>query len=229
VGIILAGGIGSRMENENVPKQYIILEGKPVIVYSLEAMDKFEKLASIVIVADNIWHNMIIHWIHQYEIRKKIEFALPGESRQMSTFHALQKVGEKFPQTKWVMVHDAARPLLKQSLLWRCFNEIAGNDGVLPVLKMKDTMYFSDEGNYITEIPDRNKIFAGQSPEVFDFKKYYDLHLGLSEDAINRATGGSVLAFENHMKVKFVKGDPENIKITSKEDLEIVTQMLRKQ
>lgn len=228
VGIILAGGIGSRMGEESIPKQYMLLERKPIIVYSLEAMEQFENITSIVIVADSIWHSAICDWLRQYKITKTVEFALPGESRQMSTFHALQKVKEKFPETKWVMIHDAARPILTQPFLTRCFAGTSESDCILPVLKMKDTMYFSDDGEYVKGVPDRNELFAGQSPEVFNFKKYYNLHLSLSREEIDKATGGSVLAFENNMKIKFVEGDPENIKITTKEDLKIIRSILNK-
>lgn len=218
IGVILAGGIGSRMGME-IPKQYMLLEGKPVLIYSVEVLDNFPMTDVIVIVAEKQWREQIQKWLEEYGINKTVIFATPGNSRQMSTYNALKVIKKEFKKAETVLVHDAARPFLSEKILSNLYEMINYCDGVLPVLNMRDTMYYSENGKEIDSVPDRTKVYAGQAPELFKFNEYYAAHEKVTEEEINTITGGAVLAFKEGLRVRFIEGHQNNIKITSKEDL----------
>ena len=119
-----------------------------------------------------------------------------------------------------VLIHDAARPLLSRELIAGCVRGVSEHDGVLPVLPMKDTVYFSEDGKIISGLLDRGEIFAGQAPECFNFKKYLAANEALLPDAIMAINGSTEPAVMAGMDVVMIPGDEKNFKITTKEDLE---------
>ena len=122
--------------------------------------------------------------------------------------------------TDYVLIHDAARPLLSAELISDCLEAVRGHDGVLPVLPMKDTVYRSADGRSITSLLDRSTVFAGQAPEVFLLGRYLQASRRLLPDAILRINGSTEPAIMDGMDIAMIPGDEGNFKITTKEDLE---------
>jgi 2-C-methyl-D-erythritol 4-phosphate cytidylyltransferase len=154
-------------------------------------------------------------------------FAEPGVNRQDSVRNGLKAIKEALetgaastPGEDTVLVHDAARPLLSQELLHRCYRALPGHDGVMPVLPMKDTVYFSEDGKQVTELLDRQKIYAGQAPELFLFDKYYDANMTLSSEKILTINGASEPAILAGMDIAMIPGDEDNFKVTTQADLD---------
>ena len=108
---------------------------------------------------------------------------------------------------------------LASVLLDMCYRSLPGHDGVMPVLPMKDTVYYSEDGSSVTELVDRSKIFAGQAPELFRLKAYFDANLALLPDKIMQINGASEPAFLAGMDIAMIAGDETNIKITTDSDL----------
>lgn len=170
-----------------------------------------------------------------------IGFADPGENRQGSIFNALEMLdsdcsvmqesrkegtdldrriflnGER-PRT--VFIHDAARPYLTSKMIEACFEALGEHDGVLPVLPMKDTVYLSRDGKAISELLDRNEIFAGQAPELFLYEKYLAANRALSTEEMLRINGSTEPAIIAGMDVVMIPGDERNRKVTTDVDME---------
>lgn len=125
-----------------------------------------------------------------------------------------------------VFIHDAARPLLSESLISRCFEALDEHEGVLPVLPMKDTIYQSDDGKLVSALLDRKKLFAGQAPEAFVFDKY--LEANEAYVPFKTINGSTEVAIMHQMDVAMIDGEEINFKITTRADLERFQQILNK-
>lgn len=217
--IILSGGIGARMNTNGFPKQYISVNNKPIIVYTLEKFEINNHIDSIIIVAAKEWQGEIKKWCEQYKILKFVRFALPGETRQESVLHGLEACGDCSEDDN-VIIHDSVRPLVNDSIITNCINALNTYDGSMPAVPVNDTVYLSDNGTDISSLIDRSKLFAGQSPEAYKLKKYYEINKIASKEELNKTRGSSELAFNHGLKVKIIQGDYGNFKITTPTDLQ---------
>lgn len=219
-GLILSGGSGVRM-GMNVPKQYIVFRGRPVISYSLETFDRHPMIDSIVIVADKQWRPEIDQWMQNDGIGKFAGYADPGETRQYSILHALEKIKTDGGADS-IIIHDAARPLVTEGLITSCLSALTGHGGVLPILPAKDTFYLLDEQGRASKLLPRARLAAGQAPEAFDFEKYYAANMSLSREEFLKINGSSEIALRCGIEVVTVPGDEKNIKITTADDLTLL-------
>lgn len=229
--ILLAGGTGSRVGG-TIPKQYIDICGKPMIFYTLQKLLMYSKILKIRIVAEEQWHGVVFDCIEQLSGMEKFAgFSLPGENRQLSIRNALVDMHQENDTVKerYVLIHDAARPFVNAKLLDNLMNAMAEGDGVLPVLPMKDTVYYSEDGKCVTGLLERSKLLAGQTPELFEYTKYYAANMSLSQDQIMQINGSTEPAIRGGMKIVFVPGDEENFKVTTKADLERAESILKQE
>ena len=228
VALILSGGTGTRLGADN-PKQYIEVGGKPIICYCAERLLRHDKIDAVQIVADQSWHDEIRNWISEEDINKKFKgFSLPGENRQLSIFHGLEDIRKYAPDEDFVLIHDAARPLLSEGMISECIDTVQGHDGALPVLPMKDTVYLSMDGKKVDNLLDRNRIYAGQAPEIFRIGKYYEANKQLLPTEILKINGSTEPAVMAEMDIVMIPGDERNFKITTKADLERFREIVEK-
>ncbi|SFO06812.1 2-C-methyl-D-erythritol 4-phosphate cytidylyltransferase [Pseudobutyrivibrio sp. UC1225] len=221
VAILLSGGKGSRMGTE-IPKQYITVEGVPILVYCLETLNKSKYIDKIQIVADKQWHKGIIGWLSQFGLEDKfLGFSAPGENRQESIWSGLNDVKRVVSDDDYVFIHDGARPLLSQAMIEESIRGMNGYDGVIPVLPMKDTVYMSKDGECIDSLLKRDEIYAGQAPETFVYGKYFEANKALVDSGeIKQIVGSTEPAVMAGMRMHLIAGDERNFKITTKVDLE---------
>ena len=218
--IVLSGGTGTRLGSD-IPKQYIEVGGKPIILYCLETMEKTPCIDEICIVAAQEWQPKISEWIREAGIQKVSGFAEAGKTRQHSLINGLQFFADQEPEKgSAVLIHDAARPNVSVDLLTRCFEGLANADGILPVIPVKDTMYLSEDKKKISGLLNRDQIFSGQAPESFDFEKYYQINMELTDEEISNVRGTAEIAFRKGLSVELTEGDEMNYKITTSADLE---------
>ena len=228
VAIVLSGGVGSRLGTD-IPKQYIEVQGKPVVTYSLETLDKDKHIDELWIVAEEEWVGFIRDWANKLGVASKLKgFSKPGANRQLSIYNALVDLNNHLRAEDYVFIHDAARPLLSEALIARSFEEIAGADGVIPVVPMKDTVYKSEDGKTIASLLEREKIFGGQAPETFVYGKYLEANQVLVDSGeIVNINGSTEPAIKFGMKIKMIEGEEANYKITTKEDLRRFEESIR--
>lgn len=220
VAIILAGGSGTRM-HQDIPKQFIAVNGRPIILYTLEIFHNHPSIDVIAIVAPSVWQPQIEQWlVAEGMIGKLIGFAETGSSRQHSVLNGLIKVREIGSADDIVIIHDAVRPSVSARLILRCIESIGGVDGVMPALQMKDTVYKSFDGKHIGAPLSRDELFAGQTPEAFILDKYYLAHQNMTENELSKIRGSSELAVLKNLRVRMIDGEESNYKITTPLDLE---------
>lgn len=218
--LILSGGTGTRARTD-IPKQYTEACGKPVISYCMETLASHSRIDALVIAADAAWQDFIKKWLRTPDCRKKFKgFSLPGENRQLSIYHGLEVIREFAGNTDYVLIHDAARPLLSSEQITACLDSALGHDGAMPVLPMKDTVYYSPDGKTVGKLLNRSTIYAGQAPEAFTLARYYEANKHLLPDQILKINGSTEPAIMADMDIAMFPGDEENFKITTAADLE---------
>lgn len=228
IAIILSGGIGTRLGG-NLPKQYIEVNGKPIIQYSIEIFANMQEIDGLVICLAAEWRQYVQTLFEHLKISKPVIYSQPGEVRQMTILNALQTLKQQgLEDEDIVIIHDAARPFISEALIRRCIGGCADADGTMPCVPVKDTLYQSKDGHSITSLLQRNEIVAGQSPEAFRFGRYLDAHNRMKRDEILRISGSTEIAFKMGLNVNLVKGEEINFKITTSEDLENFKHMLSK-
>lgn len=226
IALILSGGTGTRL-GADMPKQYIEVCGKPILSYSFERLSAHDLIDAIHIVAAPTWQKQINQWLTASDINYKFKgFAAPGENRQLSINNGLEAIKSYASDNDSIFIHDAARPLLSDKQISDCLGAIEGHDGVLPVLPMKDTVYFSANGKTIASLLNRNEIYAGQAPEVFKFGRYYEANRQLLPNKILQINGSTEPAILAGMDIAMIEGDENNFKITTKADLERFQQII---
>lgn len=217
--IILSGGVGVRLGG-NIPKQYIEVNNRPIIGYCLDTFQRNNQIDKIVIVISDEWKEPITSYIIANQITKFISFASAGKSRQHSILNGLEAcktLGAE--ENDRVIIHDAARPNVDDDLINGCLSTLESYDNAMPVITVKDTVYYSEDGKNIKSLLNRDNIYAGQAPESCHFGSYYRINKSLSDDQLSAVRGTSAIAYENGLTVGLFKGKEHNYKITTMEDL----------
>jgi 2-C-methyl-D-erythritol 4-phosphate cytidylyltransferase len=228
--VLLAGGKGERIKSTGIPKQFYKIGDKPLIAYALGEMGKCALIDVICIVSFPEKYDEIRGIARSLNIPQKLIFAEAGKSRQHSVLNGLSAFkNEPFENDTLVIVHDAARPLAKSDDFEKCIKAADGAHGATPALSPSDTIYLSDRGDTITALLDRDNLFAGQTPECYNFAKYLAAFLSFSDDEISKIRGGSEIAFLSGMNIRLYPGNPLNIKITTERDLEFLKFLIEKE
>ena len=210
--IILAAGLSTRFSNK-IPKQFSILSNKKsVLDFSINTFISNNKINEIIIVVPKIWKN---------KIQKKypnLKIVCGGKNRSESSYLGLQKCSRK---CKFVLIHDAARPLISQSIINKCITQLLHYDAVIPCLNIYDSIIAINEKriNYL----DRKNIKLVQTPQAFK----YDKILSSYSNATNELDDFSVLV-KNSNKIKkiFIDGCNKNFKITTEDDMIIARKII---
>lgn len=222
VALLLSGGTGTRM-GLSVPKQYVEINGRPIIYYALERLFTHEEIDAVQIVADPEWHGLIRQNIDTIAGAQKFQgFSAPGDTRQLSIFQALEDIGKYAHEEDYVLIHDAARPLLSGRLIADCIHAAKMHEGAMPVLQMKDTVYMSRDGMTVRSLLERSHLYAGQAPEAFRFGAYYEANRRLLPERIYQIHGSTEPAVMAGMDIVMIPGEEENRKITTMADLEFL-------
>lgn len=232
IALILSGGTGARLGSD-VPKQYIEVCGSPIISYCMESIACHGGVDAIQIVAEEEWQELICESMEQLSIdtesgilKKFKGFSKPGTNRQLSILNGLEDIRRYADDSSYVLIHDAARPMLSAQQISDCLYAAEGHDGVIPVLPMKDTVYCSKDGRTITSLLNRSQIFAGQAPELFVLGKYYEANTALLPDRILQINGSTEPAVMAGMDIAMITGDEGNFKVTTRADLERFREMV---
>ncbi len=221
IALILSGGTGTRMGTD-IPKQYIGVDGRPIISYVLDTFETHEMIERIQIVADEGWHDLI----SQYAGKKLAGFSRPGANRQCSILNGLADILAYADPEDHVIIQDAARPLVGSTTITEILKTLDHHEAVTPILPLKDTIYLYENGIF-TGTAERAKLAAGQAPEGFLLGRYYEAVKGLLPDRILYITGSLQAALEAGMDAVPIPGDEGNFKITTMADLEKFRQIIQ--
>lgn len=230
IAIVLAGGSGSRMGMVDRPKQFIDIYGKPVIIHTLEAFEINEKIDAICVVCVKAWQDDLSVWLKEYDIRKVRWIADAGSSRQESSLNALNAIQSDCKGDDYVIIHDAARPLVSQKIINENIAKVKEYGACDTVIPAHDTIIKSLDEKTLDSIPLRKELYLGQTPQSFRYsivRKAYDDYFALPESERPVMTDDCGLVLSAGVEIGMAMGDKLNMKITTMEDLLLVKSIVR--
>lgn len=230
IAVILAGGRGTRM-NSDVPKQYMLIEDKPLLYYTIKAFeDSFIDSYVVVCGADDVEFvkNQIINL---YGFKKCFMVVTGGKNRYDSVFSGLKAIDTDTNNKECIVyIHDGARPCVTEEILKRCKIDVEKYHASVAAVKVKDTIKVIDEDGFTITTPDRSMLWQMQTPQVFDFELIYDAYKALYKDDNpgNITDDAMVLERYTQTQVHMCESEYCNIKVTTPEDLDIVKMFLHR-
>lgn len=231
-GAILAGGSGTRMKSIDIPKQFVEMNGKPIILYTIEHMLVVKRFDYLYIAV----HADYLDYMKELTATRvaepdKVRILLGGKER-MDTIHNVTDaitqdhgIGEE----DVIVIHDAARPFVTEQILNDSIDAAAKYGACVAAVPASDTMLHSVSGDVVDDIPVRSEIFHGQAPDSFRLKHFLDMQAALTPEQRAVITGTSQICTMNGQPIHMIAGDPVNFKITTDSDLAIVRSMLGQQ
>ena len=217
--IILAAGNSVRY-GQNRNKNLEIINNRTILEYSLIQFNKNAKIDDIIIVCKKVDLEKINEIIHNNYSNKPIKYVIGGNSRQESVFNAINSTDSNI-----VIIHDAARPMIKQEYIDNCINEMDNFKGVTVGVKSKDTIKIASDDGVIESTTNRANTWIIQTPQCFDRLTLLEGHTKFKNHT--DITDDCMILERNNQKVKIIQGDYSNIKLTTFDDLNLVYEYLK--
>jgi 2-C-methyl-D-erythritol 4-phosphate cytidylyltransferase len=216
--IILAGGLGQRMDSA-VPKQFLALNDKPVIIWAIETFYTSSLFDAIIIAIHPDYHKTLQTLLHEYNIQNNVIITNGGKTRQQSCYNALCSL--QCNDNDIVLIHDAARPFTTQTMIQNCINTTVQYGACGIYTPVKETIATIKDDSVVEVLP-RHAICAAQTPQCFYYSLIMDAHKKALAHSINDATDDISLVLIAGHPVKAITGNYyHNIKITTTEDIAI--------
>ena len=227
IALIIAGGVGARM-HQDIPKQFINVNDKPVIIYTLEAFQKHPYNDSIEVVCLEGWHEILGAYAKQFGISKLENIVNGGETGLQSIRNGLKDIATRYDDDDdIVLIHDAIRPMVSQDIISdniRVCREYGNAITAIPctsvMLKTADSLMASEQ------IP-RDNLKITQTPQTFYLKEIIEAHKEAVQKGINDSIASCSLYVELGRKLYLSMGSEKNIKLTTSEDIEIFSALLK--
>lgn len=217
--VIVAAGNSTRMGGVN--KQFLLIDGVPVLIRTLLAFSQSDIIDEIIVAAREEDIPKMFAMIKEYKVLKVTDIVKGGKTRQESVFNAIRRSS---PLSEYFAIHDGARPLVTEKIIEDTVREAFLTGAAATGVRVKDTVKVVNENGFITATPDRNYLWAVHTPQVFERR----LYLSAIDNVLNSEmfTDDCKLLEEYGAEVKMVEGSYENIKITTPEDTDIAQAIL---
>ncbi len=225
IALVLAAGSGTRMNN-NQPKQFMLVNNKPLFLYSVEAFQNNEDIDAIVIATNKEYIEKVKELAKGYNKVKSV--IAGGETRQQSVYNGLNEI-EKFVNNEkdLVLIHDSARPLVSQRIINENITLGKQFGAVDTVVQASDTIINSKDQETINEILNRSELYQTQTPQTFEFGIIKKAHERALQDNVPNVTDDCKLVMHFGVDVHFAAGDKLNFKVTTPEDLEMFKALVK--
>ena len=213
--IVLAAGVGKRM-NSKIQKQYMLLGGKPVLFYALDAFEKSRVDEIILVVGKGEIEYCRKEIVEKYKFHKVTKIVDGGKERYHSVYEGLKAMDT----ADYVLIHDGARPFLDQQILTRTMEAVKQYQACVVGMPVKDTIKITTEDGFSKETPERKHVWMIQTPQCFSYPLIFDAYQKMLQNEDATITDDAmVLEKVKGLPVKMVEGSYRNIKITTPEDL----------
>ena len=218
--ILTAGGVGSRMNN-NIPKQFLTVNNKPIIIYTLEAFQNHPNIDLIIVACLAGWEQILSAYATQYDI-SKLKYIVPGgSSGQESITNCLNKLKEVCTDNDIVMVHDGNRPLVSDMIISDSIAVCVSKGNSVAQIPCTEALITTEDQKTSSELLNRDLVKRTQTPHTFRFKKLYDAYDEIKKRGETEAVAPCAVMMKLGEKIHFSNGSEENFKITTPTDLKI--------
>ena len=210
--------------NSKVHKQYLIIQDRPVLYYSLKAFEDSAVDEIVLVVGKGEEKFCRKEIVDKYGISKVKAIVEGGKERYHSVFEGLKQTSD----ADYVLIHDGARPFVNQDIIRRCMQEVQKYQACVVGMPVKDTIKIADEGGYAKQTPDRKNVWMIQTPQTFSYALIYEAYEEMLKTEDTAITDDAmVLERIKGKKSKLIEGSYRNIKITTPEDLLIANVYLQ--
>ena len=223
--IVLAAGQGKRMHSK-VQKQFLEIQGYPVLYYSLRCFQESPLIQDIILVTGEESISYCKEEIVQKYGFTKVSAVIPGgKERYDSVYAGLCECRD----CEYVLIHDGARPFVTEEILKRGLQKVKETGACVIGMPSKDTVKLSDEEGYVKETPNRKCVWTIQTPQIFSYSLIREAHDSIRQKDMSKITDDAmVVEQEKGTKIRLVEGSYQNIKITTPEDLDVAETFLKK-
>lgn len=223
--MLMMGGNGTRVGTQ-IPKQYIKINEWPIFYYILDKLQKQEFIDTLIIVANEAWHEYIKEIITKMNISKPYYIVNGGNNRSESIKAGIVKLSEYAKPEDIVLIHDATHPYVDIEGCKEVIFATQKYDAATLGAYQYDTCYLINRQNFIEKVIPREYLVSGASPESFKFKFLLDIYLNATKEKLEKMTSAGALALENNVKMYVVPANILNLKITYKKDLDLFRKLI---
>ena len=226
---ILAGGTGARMGNMDKPKQYLDLAGKPIIVYTVEKFLTMPDFDEVLVLCPEAWiestHDILRKHLGE---NPKLVVLQGGKTRDETVMNAIKYIEDKHNEDEDAVIctHDSVRPFVTYRIIRENLKAMEEFDACDTVIPATDTIVESAEGVVIDSIPERSRMYQGQTPQTFKVSTLKRLYAELTDDERAALTDACKVCVLRGTEVALVQGETYNVKITYPSDMKMAAALL---
>lgn len=225
VALLTAAGSGTRM-HQDIPKQFIHVENKPVIIHTMEAFQNHPSIDSMIVVALDSWSAVLWAYAKQFNITK-LKWVIPGgETGQESIYRGLCELKKHLAEEDVVMIHDGNRPLVSSEIISDSLATYFKYGNAVAVIPCTEVVFESEDGKTSCKSTEREKLFRTQTPHTYRLGELLNAHAEAEIRGIGNTSASCMLMKELGKTTYFSRGSEENLKITTTEDLKIFKALL---
>ncbi len=225
VALIIAGGKGSRM-HQDIPKQFLTVNEKPVLVYTMEAFQNHPEIDAIAVVCLKGWEKILRAYAKQFDITKLQYVITGGKNGQDSIRNGVFELEKHYSEDDIVLIHDAIRPMLSSEIISDCIIKTKSLGSAIAAVPCNEAILQTEDGKISSGSYPRNLLRRAQTPQGFPIGKICDVHRRALEAGITNSVASCTLMIEMGEQVYFSAGSDKNIKLTSIEDFDIFKALL---
>ena len=225
IGLLIAGGSGNRM-HQDIPKQFITVNERPVIVYTLEAFEKHPEIDAIAVVCISGWEQVLWAYAKQFNI-SKLKYVVPGgKNGQDSIRNGVFELEKHCDKDDIVLIHDAIRPMVSAEIISDNIRVARKYGNAVTVIPCAEAMMQTEDGVVSVGSYPRDRLKRTQTPQAFHIGEICEIHRQALEAGITNSVASCTLMIEMGHQVYFSSGSEKNIKLTTVEDIEIFKALL---
>jgi 2-C-methyl-D-erythritol 4-phosphate cytidylyltransferase len=225
IALIIAGGSGQRM-HQDIPKQFLNVYDKPVIIYTLEAFQKHPDINAIQVVCLDGWHEILNAYAKQFNITKLVGIVSGGENGQASIRNGVYAIKEQYCEDDIIIVHAANRPMVSAEIISDNIAKCMLHGSAIAAIPCVEAILENDSEISSNLTLDREKLMRTQTPQAFPLGKLVRAHEEAIRKGIANAISSCTLMVELGQTVYFSAGSEKNIKLTTPDDIEIFKSLL---
>lgn len=220
IGVIFAGGIGSRMHSKEKPKQFLEIYNKPIIIYTIEYFERHPEIDAVVVVCVKDWIPYLQELLYRYRIEKVKAVVPGGETGQLSIYNGLKAAKEVAGDEKSiVLIHDGVRPLITEKLITENIASVKKNGSAITTAVVKETiLVVNDDAATIDYVPSRKNSRVARAPQSFWLDDILGAHERSLAEGETNCIDSCTMMQKYGYNLYLVDGPDENIKITTPED-----------
>lgn len=225
IALLTAAGSGTRM-GQDIPKQFMTINERPVIIYTLEAFQRHPGIDAIIVVCKEGWINVLEAYAKQFNITKLQHIVAGGENGQDSIRNGLEELKKHYDDSDIVLIHDGNRPMVSDDIISDCINVTIEKGCAIAAIPCTEAVLETDDGIESNTSYPRERLRRTQTPHGFRLGDIYDLHMRALQNGITNSTAACTMKVELGEKIFFSIGSEKNLKLTTVEDIDIFKALL---